>query len=150
MKTNRREFLKNAAAAAATTALIGCAGQDAASGLDKSLSWQKAPCRYCGTGCGVLVGVRDGRIEAVAGDFRCGDGLAEPRETFPFVSGTHFANPYVVRRSYAQLVLCPLCVCAPLELVLRIERDVCIAFSGENPIFVFCNFIERIPWKIRV
>jgi len=32
------------------------------------LSWNKAPCRFCGTGCGVEVGVRDGRAVAVRGD----------------------------------------------------------------------------------
>jgi nitrate reductase NapA len=32
------------------------------------LTWDKAPCRYCGTGCGVEVGVKDGRVQAVRGD----------------------------------------------------------------------------------
>ncbi len=32
------------------------------------LKWDKAPCRYCGTGCGVEVGVKDGRVMAVRGD----------------------------------------------------------------------------------
>ncbi|WP_437585315.1 molybdopterin-dependent oxidoreductase [Sorangium sp. So ce1000] len=30
--------------------------------------WNKAPCRFCGTGCHVQVGVRGGRVVAVAGD----------------------------------------------------------------------------------
>lgn len=30
--------------------------------------WQKAPCRFCGTGCGVLVHMEKGRIAAVVGD----------------------------------------------------------------------------------
>ncbi len=30
--------------------------------------WQKAPCRFCGTGCHVQVGVRGGKVVAVAGD----------------------------------------------------------------------------------
>lgn len=34
----------------------------------RDLDWAKAPCRYCGTGCGVEVGVRDGRVQAVRGD----------------------------------------------------------------------------------
>ncbi len=29
---------------------------------DGDLTWNKAPCRYCGTGCGVEVGVKDGRV----------------------------------------------------------------------------------------
>ena len=37
-------------------------------GLDPRLSWTKAPCRFCGVGCGVMVGVKDGKVQAVAGD----------------------------------------------------------------------------------
>jgi len=32
------------------------------------LTWDKAPCRYCGTGCGVEIGVADGKVQAVRGD----------------------------------------------------------------------------------
>lgn len=39
-----------------------------APGLDPRLTWSKAPCRFCGVGCGVMVGVKDRRIQAVAGD----------------------------------------------------------------------------------
>jgi len=37
-------------------------------GSHADLDWNKAPCRYCGTGCGVEVGVKDGRVMAVRGD----------------------------------------------------------------------------------
>lgn len=30
--------------------------------------WDKAPCRFCGTGCHVQVGVKDGKVVAVTGD----------------------------------------------------------------------------------
>jgi len=33
-----------------------------------ALDWHKAPCRYCGTGCGVEVGVSGGKVKAVRGD----------------------------------------------------------------------------------
>ena len=33
-----------------------------------NLAWNKAPCRFCGTGCGVEVGVQDGKVMAVRGD----------------------------------------------------------------------------------
>ncbi len=33
-----------------------------------ALQWKKAPCRFCGTGCGVLVGIEGGRAVAVKGD----------------------------------------------------------------------------------
>ncbi len=32
------------------------------------IRWDKAPCRFCGTGCGVLVGTQNGRIVATKGD----------------------------------------------------------------------------------
>src|SRR5262245_50873926 len=31
-------------------------------------SWSKAVCRFCGTGCGVMVGITDGRVVDVRGD----------------------------------------------------------------------------------
>ncbi len=76
MQNDRREFIKTMAAtwtAATLAALTGCgdAGSDAdADALlsDPGVTWSKAPCRFCGTGCGVMVGVRDGKIIAVAGD----------------------------------------------------------------------------------
>ena len=73
----RREFVKLAAMAAATAAATSRTGAaDDSSPLDPvvreragaDVSWDKAPCRFCGTGCTVQVGVRDGRIVAVAGD----------------------------------------------------------------------------------
>ncbi len=70
-KVSRRTFLRGAAAATATATVAGCATEGAVNSLDGSLTWGKAPCRYCGTGCGLLVGVREGRVEAVTGDPDC-------------------------------------------------------------------------------
>ncbi|MDP1653157.1 MAG: molybdopterin-dependent oxidoreductase, partial [Rhodocyclaceae bacterium] len=70
MKLTRREFIKaNAAAAAATAAgiTLPMSGAALAQGAD-GVRWDKGVCRYCGTGCGVLVGVKDGRIVATQGD----------------------------------------------------------------------------------
>ncbi len=36
--------------------------------MPTDLTWGKAPCRYCGTGCGVEVGVHKGKAVAVRGD----------------------------------------------------------------------------------
>lgn len=70
MKLSRRDFIKtNAAAATAAAAgvtLPGVSGVMAA-GQDK-IRWDKAPCRFCGTGCSVLVGTQNGRIIATQGD----------------------------------------------------------------------------------
>ncbi len=71
MQTNRRTFLKQAALAAAAGVLAGRSearlAAEPALGAD-GLTWHKAPCRFCGTGCGVMVGVKDGRVVAVQGD----------------------------------------------------------------------------------
>ncbi|MCA9406252.1 MAG: molybdopterin-dependent oxidoreductase, partial [Candidatus Omnitrophica bacterium] len=69
---DRREFLKFSAKMAALGALTLSGGlATLAYAFDDDsvgLKWHKAPCRFCGTGCGVLVGVRDGRVVAVQGD----------------------------------------------------------------------------------
>ncbi|PKO38165.1 MAG: periplasmic nitrate reductase subunit alpha, partial [Betaproteobacteria bacterium HGW-Betaproteobacteria-6] len=71
MKLTRRDFIKsNAVAAAATVAGISVPSAVLAQqkGKDDGVRWDKGACRYCGTGCGVLVGVKDGRIVATQGD----------------------------------------------------------------------------------
>ncbi|RMF42857.1 MAG: nitrate reductase, partial [Planctomycetota bacterium] len=35
---------------------------------EAGVTWQKAPCRFCGTGCHVRVGTLDGRVVAIQGD----------------------------------------------------------------------------------
>ena len=71
MNQTRREFIKSnaiaATAAAAGLALPGVAAP-AAKKEDKDIRWDKAPCRFCGTGCSVLVGTKDGRVVATQGD----------------------------------------------------------------------------------
>ncbi len=68
MTLNRRDFIKaNAAAAAAAAAGIPLPA-GAAALQDKSIRWDKGACRYCGVGCGVLIGVKDGRVVATQGD----------------------------------------------------------------------------------
>ena len=69
MTMTRREFLKaNAAAAAAASIGVQLAGNAHAAAKDDGIRWDKGVCRYCGTGCGVLVGVKDGRVVATQGD----------------------------------------------------------------------------------
>src|SRR5262245_64564325 len=71
MTMNRRDFMKaNAAAAAAAAAGITCpnAGAGADAPKDDRIRWDKAACRFCGTGCGILVGVQDGCVVATQGD----------------------------------------------------------------------------------
>ncbi len=69
MKITRREFIK-ANAIAATAAAAGVTLPQtaiAASGKDK-IRWDKAVCRFCGTGCSVLVGTQNDRVVATQGD----------------------------------------------------------------------------------
>jgi len=69
MKLSRRDFIKaNAAAAAATAAGITLPGVTGAQAADDGIRWDKGACRFCGTGCGVLLGVKDGRMVATQGD----------------------------------------------------------------------------------
>lgn len=69
MKLSRRDFIKNnAIAATASVAGITIPGIVGAANEDDDIRWDKAACRYCGTGCSVLIGTRDGRVVASQGD----------------------------------------------------------------------------------
>src|SRR6187549_173886 len=72
MPTARRDFLRHtAAAAAAAVAGIPLPGWTQGAGAAPNADgakWSKAPCRFCGTGCGVMVGVKDNRVVATQGD----------------------------------------------------------------------------------
>jgi nitrate reductase (cytochrome) len=64
MSISRRDFLKASAAASALAGLGHPSDVLAAPGE----TWVKSVCRYCGTGCGLHVGVRRGKVFAVRGD----------------------------------------------------------------------------------
>ncbi|MFZ1246979.1 MAG: nitrate reductase catalytic subunit NapA [Azonexus sp.] len=69
MKLNRRDFIKaNAAAAAISAAGLTAAPTAAVAQGKDEIRWDKAACRFCGTGCGVLVGTQEGRVVATQGD----------------------------------------------------------------------------------
>ncbi|MES9988903.1 MAG: nitrate reductase catalytic subunit NapA [Candidatus Thiodiazotropha endolucinida] len=70
MKLTRRDFIKsNAVAAAASVAGVTLpVSQSVAAEADDGIRWDKAACRYCGTGCSVLMGVKDGKVVASQGD----------------------------------------------------------------------------------
>lgn len=71
---DRRAFLKKLAASAAMTAAHSIFpgitfAQPALDGIvADDLTWKKTPCRFCGVGCGLLVGLSEGRAVAVKGD----------------------------------------------------------------------------------
>ncbi|MBV1796618.1 nitrate reductase catalytic subunit NapA [Siccirubricoccus sp. G192] len=73
MELSRRDMMKAqaaAAAAAAANVTLPAQAQNIQLGEELRLKWDKAPCRFCGTGCGVMVGVKDGRVVATHGDMR--------------------------------------------------------------------------------
>ncbi|MEQ1690127.1 MAG: molybdopterin-dependent oxidoreductase [Gemmatimonas sp.] len=82
---DRRTFLKGVAAVSAVAAGSAVANDataqaraDVVSRQERPPVWKKAPCRLCGVGCGLLVGIQGGRAVAVQGDPKStvGDGLA--------------------------------------------------------------------------
>lgn len=71
--TSRRDFLKRMALMSAMTAAASMFpgiifAEEQQKGLPKDLNWKKAPCRFCGVGCGVLIGLKEGKAVAVQGD----------------------------------------------------------------------------------
>ncbi|MBW2252140.1 MAG: molybdopterin-dependent oxidoreductase, partial [Deltaproteobacteria bacterium] len=77
MDITRRSFIKSLAwksAIAAAGIMFPGVTFGAWKELDQSsggIEWKKTPCRFCGTGCGLLVGVSGDRAVAVKGDPNC-------------------------------------------------------------------------------
>ena len=74
MELTRRSLLK-ATAVSMTLAAAGCSKNDKSTELNSAQAasvepdeWKTTVCRFCGTGCGILVGVKDGKIIATKGD----------------------------------------------------------------------------------
>src|SRR3989337_1297498 len=59
MSISRRNFLKASALTAAAAA------------VQESVVWYKSVCRFCGVGCGVMLGVKDGKPFGIKGDKEC-------------------------------------------------------------------------------
>ncbi len=71
MSISRRDFLKSSAAAAAASAVgitVPSEVQAAAAKGEEGWRWDKAACRFCGTGCGIMLATKNGKIVAVKGD----------------------------------------------------------------------------------
>ncbi len=72
MDNSRRDFIK--ASAMASVATVAAGGSAVAgtelneSTADSSVQWTKSVCRFCGTGCGVMIGHKDDQIVAMRGD----------------------------------------------------------------------------------
>ena len=71
MSLSRREFLKSSAAASAAAAIgmsVPAELEAAANTAESAWRWDKAACRFCGTGCGIMMATKNGKIVAVKGD----------------------------------------------------------------------------------
>ena len=69
-KITRREFIRRSVATVSflgTVVYLNPYEVFAGDPLE-GLTWDKAPCRFCGTGCSIMVGVKNGKIMAVTGD----------------------------------------------------------------------------------
>jgi len=73
--TNRRTFIKKMAVLSAITAaaslfpgIVFAEEQEQGLATAGNLDWKKAPCRFCGVGCGLMIGVENGKAVAVKGD----------------------------------------------------------------------------------
>lgn len=68
---SRRHLMKAGVAASAAAAVgipITPVEAQTAQDADAGITWTKGVCRFCGTGCGLMVGTMDGRIVATKGD----------------------------------------------------------------------------------
>ncbi len=80
MSINRRDFLKRSALAAAAAAIgvdsifgstiktMSTTGEAGATQTKGAVTWHKSVCRLCGVGCGVMLGVKDGKPFGIKGD----------------------------------------------------------------------------------
>ncbi len=71
MALSRRDFLKSSAAASAAAAVgmsVPSSLSAAATSAEAGWRWDKAACRFCGTGCGIMMATKNGKIVAVKGD----------------------------------------------------------------------------------
>ncbi|MCI5849945.1 MAG: molybdopterin-dependent oxidoreductase, partial [Sutterellaceae bacterium] len=74
VRVTRRSIMKAGVAASAAKIAgipITAAAASAANAAESGIKWTKGVCRFCGTGCGLLVGTKNGKIVATKGDPDC-------------------------------------------------------------------------------
>lgn len=149
---DRRTFLKGiAAVSAAATGAAADAGSATTvrttpgAPRDADLQWRKAPCRLCGVGCGLLVGIENGRAVAVKGDpdSAVGKGLACAKGYFSVQA--LYARDRITRaqvRRAGSLTSVPLS--EALDLVARRLRDAS-ARHGKDSVALYGSTEWTIP-----
>ncbi len=149
---DRRTFLKGIVAVSAATATPGAAqparsdrAENGAAGPKQIPVWKKSPCRLCGVGCGLLVGIQGGRAVAVKGDpaSPAGDGLACAKGYYAVQTlyATDRLRRALIRRGDA-MVEVPIGVA--LDLVANTLRDA-RARHGKDSIAVYGSAQWTIP-----
>ena len=68
MSMDRRSFLKLNGGATAAALMAGNVQAANLIAKDTRIQWDKAPCRFCGTGCTLQIGTQDGKVVASYGD----------------------------------------------------------------------------------
>ncbi len=68
MAFTRREFIKFSAASAAAATIGVTLSPETEVFAASETTWHKSVCRLCGTGCGVMLGIKDGKPTVVKGD----------------------------------------------------------------------------------
>lgn len=151
MTTSRREFIKtmalNSAAVAAAAIFPGISfanwkQTDLPAG---SIVWNKTPCRFCGTGCGLLVGVSGEKAVAVKGDPNC-----SVNKGLCCVKGYHsvqilyghdrFKTAYI--RKNGKLVAAP--ITEALDLVAK-QMKASIQKTGKDSVAIYGSGQWSIP-----
>jgi nitrate reductase (cytochrome) len=70
-QSSRRDFLKTAVAAS-VAGMMGIAipfeAKAALKDMEADWKWDKSVCRFCGTGCGIMMATKKGKVVAVKGD----------------------------------------------------------------------------------
>jgi nitrate reductase NapA len=149
---DRRTFLKKAAfasAATAASAMVPDVGLPAGASLSRAPKtgpvWKKTPCRLCGVGCGLLVGVENGRAVAVKGDpdspVSKGSACVKGYHSVQALYGRDRITRAMVRRDGA-LVGVPLV--EALDLVARKLRE-SVQRHGKDSVAVYGSAQWTIP-----
>ncbi|MEE4242831.1 MAG: molybdopterin-dependent oxidoreductase, partial [Desulfopila sp.] len=151
MKLDRRTFIKYAAAASAIATAqslfpgISFADWTRQQGAPGILSWKKSPCRFCGTGCGLLIGVSGGRAVAVKGDPNCGvnKGLCcvKGYHSIQALYGEDRLTNAKVRRN-GEMIEVP--VSEALDLIAKKIKDT-MAVHGKDSVAVYGSGQWTIP-----
>ena len=74
VRVSRRGLMKAGVAASAAKIAgipITVVAANEAAAAEQGIKWTKGVCRFCGTGCGLLVGTKNGKIVATKGDPDC-------------------------------------------------------------------------------